>query len=818
MTGRIIRWVREAARGARRKPGFTLTAVLTLGLGIGATTTILSVVDGVVLRPLPWEEGHRLVAFGVTFPQREWVDGVDDLQHLAGVSLPNARYIAERTRTLEELSGLQVAGVLLPDVGEGPELATMARVTEDFFHVLGAGVELGRLFAPEEYGPADVPPLLLSWRTWQTRFGGDPSIVGRSIRGVEGASSPVVVGVLARDFRVPESLAPTDIEFWEPLDPGHPRFESRGSRSISMIARLASGATIDDARAELTALAAEIAETYPEGSVYPDGSHFGYGVNALRDHLVGTSGRPLLVFLGAAALLLLISAMNTANLLLVRTSDRMGELGIRRALGAGRGALFGQVMSESVLISLCGGILGVAVAWLGVEAFLRWAPALPRMDQVSVNARILVLTASVSVGSGILVGLLPAAGAARNDPAKSMRPGSRGVSSGSGRLRSALVTAQLGAALMLGIGASVLMHSFVRVASVDPGFSPEGLVSFRLATKRPGAPDVEWAAWDETLQAVNEELPGLTSVAGTSNLPFEDPNWAPSLLFPGEAEEDMRVGIAGYAITPGYFSTIGQEVLAGRAFETGDGPDGEPVVLVNRALVARDFQDRQALGATVVVGEERMARRVVGIVEDAVVRRAEEGPSPALYVPYTQQAWPWVKVVVRSERDFSALAPDLRRAAATVSPIVPIQSLLRLEDRIHATETAPRFQALLVASFALAALLLAAVGLYGTLAHAVGRRRREIGIRMALGAEPERVVVLVVRQAAIITGVGAVLGLSGAALVSGVLERFLFDIPALDPMGFGVGLGVLALATGAAVLRPALRAGRVDVVRSLRGE
>ena len=818
MMGELIRSVRHAARGARRNPGFTLTAVLTLGLGIGATTTILSVVDGVVLRPLPWEEGHRLVAFGVTFPQREWVEGADGLQHLAGVSVPNAQYIGERTRTLEQLSGLQLASVLLPDVGEGPEIAAMARVTEDFFDLLGAGVELGRLFVPEEYGPTAGPPVLLSWSTWQTRFGGDPSVVGRSMPGVEGSASPVVVGVLARDFEIPESLASTPVEFWQPLDPGHPRFESRGSRSVAMIARLAPGATIAEARTELTALAAEIAETYPEGSVYPDGSHFGYGVNALRDHLVGTSGRPLLVFLGAAALLLLISAMNTANLLLVRTSDRTGELGIRRALGAGRGTLFGQVLAESVLISLAGGLLGVGVAWLGVESFLRWAPSLPRMDQVSVNVRIMILAASVSVGSGILVGLLPAGVATRRDPVKAMRPSARGVSAGSTRLRGALVTAQLGVALMLGIGASVLMHSFVRVASVDPGFSPEGLVSFRLATKRPGAPDVEWAAWDETLRAVAEEVTGLTSVAGTSNLPFEDPNWAPSLLFPGEAEEDMRVGIAGYAITPGYFSALGQEVVAGRGFEAADGPDGEPVVVVNRALAAREFADGDVVGSTVVVGEEGVARRVVGIVEDAVVRRAEEGPVPALYVPYTQQAWPWVKVVVRSDRDFSALAPDLRRAAATVSPVVPIQALGKLEDRISSTETEPRFQALLIGSFALAALLLAAVGLYGTLAHSVGRRRRELGIRMALGAEPERVVALVVRQAAAITGMGVVLGLAGAALVSGVLERFLFDVPALDPVGFAVGLGVLALATAAAVLRPAVRAGRVDVVQSLRTE
>ncbi len=813
-----VRTIRTAIRGLVRRPGFALVTILTLGLGVGATTTILSVVDGVMFRPLPYDDEERLVAVGVTFPGREWVEGVDDLQHLAGVSVKNMEYLRDRTRTLDLLAGVEISSALIPDQGDGPQLARLGRVTEDFFEVLGAGVELGRLFTPDEYGPNDVPPVVLAYGTWRTRFGGDPAVVGRPVPAPEGASAPTIVGVLSADFVPPESAGAGEVEFWQPLDPTSPRYEQRGSRSLSLLGRLSGGSRVIAARAEFEGLAAELARDFPEGNVYPDGSWFGYGVNGLRDDVIGASRRPLLVFLGAAALLLILSAMNAANLLLVRTSDRLGELSVRRALGAGRATLVGHVVLESLLLSLAGGLLGVVIAALGVEAFLALSPEVPRMGAIGVDGRVLLLALSVSLGAGVLIGILPAAGVARRDPATAIRANSAGSGGGAAAgLRTALVTVQLAVALLLGIGASVLMHSFVKVSSVDPGFRAEGLVSFRLAAKRPGGPPSTWGAWDETIEAVRQ-VSGLSGVAGVSNLPFEDPNWAPAIRFPGETEEDARTGIAGYAVTPGYFETVGQPVLEGRGILQADGPDGEPVAVVNRALVERDFEGVDPVGATILVGGEGAALRVVGVVDDVVIRRAEEGPQPALYLPHTQVEWPWIKVVVRSEREYGPLASDLRRAAATVSPIVPIQQMVRMEDRIRSVETEPRFQAWLIGSFALAALLLAAVGLYGTLSHAVGQRRREIGVRLALGAEPRQVFAMVLRQGALVAGIGGVTGGVGAVLLSDVLERFLYDVPALDPIGFGVATAALALATLLAVLRPALRATRVDVAGSLRSE
>jgi len=817
--GDLISTAMRILRGLMRRPGFTTVTVATMALGVGATTTILSVVDGVMLRPLPYEDGERVVAVGVTFPDREWVEGASNLQRLAGVSVPNFEYVRSRARSFEGLGAAELASVLLADQGEGPLLLRMARVSEDFFEVLRTDVHVGRLFAPDEYGPNDVQPIVLSHRTWINRFGGDPSIIGSDLSTATGPGSttPVIIGVLSADFVAPESSGLGEVEFWQPLDAGHARYSDRGRRAVTLLGRLADGATVEAARIEVDALGAEIAREFPEGSVYPDGSRFGYGVNSLRLELVGTTRRPLMVFLGAAALLLLISSMNTASLLLARSNDRTGELSIRQALGAGRRVIVGEVMLESLLLAVAGGALGIVVALVGVELFLSLSPSLPRMESIGVDGRILTGTLILSIGVGVAMGIVPSLSAGRKPPSQALRAMGTGAAGRTGRLRSVLVSAQLGLALVLGIGASVLTHSFVKVASVDPGFEAEGLTSFSLATKRPGAPEATWAAWDQTLDAVRG-VQGLRSVAGTSNLPFEDPNWAPGFRFPGETDLEVRVGLAGYAVTPRYFETIGQQILEGRGVLTTDGPDAAPVAIVNRALVDRDFEGQEALGATILIGPDQVAHQIIGVVENAIVRRAEEGPRPALYLPYTQVEWPTIKVVLRSDREFGPLSADLRTAAATISPIVPIQSMIRLEDRIRGVETEPRFQALLIVAFALTALLLSAVGLYGSLAHSIGRRQRELGIRLALGAAPRRVFWMVLRQGVSVTASGAAAGLAGAVIMSRVLERFLYEVPALDPVAFAVGLGALAIAALAAVAAPARRAARVDVVSSIRAE
>jgi predicted permease len=806
-----------ALRGLRRRPGFAGGVALTLGLGIGATTTIFSVVDGIMLRPLPYDDPGRLAAVGTTFPTREWADEAAALQHLAGISMLNFQDFAERTRSFDVLAGIETTNVLLPDQGSGPEFAGAARVSRDFFEALDVTPALGRTFLPTEHRVDGDPVVMLSYGAWQRRFGAEPDVVGRTVEPV--GTAVTIVGVLPRDFRPPESFFRAAPDFWMPLQPDHPRYASRGTRSLAIVGRLASDTDIEAAREEARAIAADLAAEYPDGNVYPDGSYFGIGVNGLHEETVGTTGRTLWIFLSAAALLLMLASMNSATLLLARALDRARELDVRIALGARRGRVARLLMTEAGLLSAAGGVIGVALAYAGVEAFLRYAPAsLPRVGDVEVDARVLAVAAAVSLGSGVAAGLLPAM--------RSMRRALSGTTSGrtatapSSRLRTVLVGGQIAVAVVLLSGAGLLFTSFVRILSVEPGFEPDGLVTMRIALKRPGAMDeAGWVGWDRAVEEVRS-VPGVESVAATSNPPFQSPSWAPRLLLPGDPPELRREGISGFVVTPEYFETIGAEVVAGRPFARTDGPEAEPVVIVNRTFVRTQLGGADPLGTAVrqTEGGEEFPMRIVGVVEDVVQTTADEGPRAGVYVPYTQAEWPFVQLVVRSSLPAETLVPELRKAVARFNPVVPAQDVRTMRDRMSASRTDPRFQAFLIGAFAAVALLLAAAGLYGALSHAVGRRRREIGVRLALGAAEGGVLGLVLRDGLRVAVAGLVLGLAGALATSRVLADFLFSIEPHDPLTLaGVAL-VLLLVSAIACLLPARRATTVDPVEVLRSE
>jgi putative ABC transport system permease protein len=823
--GHMGDWVTELRQGARglvRRPGFTLLAVLTLALGIGATTTIISVVDSVVLRPLPYENPDELMSVGLTFPDREWNPDVGGLQNLEAVSYLNFLELKDRTRAFAQLGGMQRLTGLLPDAGLGPEIVGMGAVTEGFLEMVGAPLVLGRTFSPDEYdGSASV--VLLSQQAWITRYGSDPNVIGLDIA-QNSVVSNTVVGVLAKDFTPPEALmggglGGDGIEFWIPLNVDHGRYRARQQGHLNVIGRLAPGSTIESARAELQRFGSEIAREFPAASVLADGTHRGYGTNTLLAETVGTSGRALIMFLGAAALLLAIAALNAANLLLVRGLDRSSEMSIRLALGAGRGSLVRGVLTESLLISALGGVLGVALSYLGVELFLKLSPDLPRLAEVGVDGRILAITAAVSIGAGLLTGLAPIAGLGRIDPAHGMKEDAgRGTYTG-GRLRSALVTFQLGLALVLAVGASLLLHSFVRLRTVDPGFEPEGLTAFTMPVKRPGGPDQVWQSWDELLAAVRQ-TPGLIDVGATSNLPFEASSWAPAVLLPDDPEEDQRTGISGYVISRNYLRTAGIDIVQGRPFESTDGPDGQRVALVNEAFLRAHFPVGDPIGMEIRLPEETEAgpRRVVGVVEDVVQVRPEDGWRPAIYVPYTQAQSSIVKVAVRSSTETETPFAQLREAGARFTTAIPILDMARLPSRIRAVRTGPRFQVALLTAFAAVALLLAAIGLYGSLAHSVGRRTRELGVRVALGAGPGTIYALVLRNGMAIAATGLGIGLVGSVALSRLIERYLFEVAPLDPTAFLVASVGLVVATLLAVLRPAHRAARVNVVDCLKAE
>lgn len=813
--------LRLAARGLSRRPAFTASAALTLGLGIGATTTIYSVVDGVLLRPLPFPDSEALVMVGTTFPGREWSTTSPDLQHLAGTSVLNYLDFDARATSFEELAAVETTSVLLPDEGNGPELATAARISDDFLDVLRTSPSLGRNFTSDEYEASGSQVALISHGTWMRRFGGDPGVVGNTVAGVGGGLT--VVGVLPEDFEPPEAMFGRPPEFWLPLQTGDVRYKDRGRRSLVLLGRLQRGITVAQARDEMHRIADQVAADHPEGNVYPDGTHFGAGVNGLRDQTVGGTRRALILFLGASALLLLLSALNAATMLLTRTLDRARELGVRRALGASRARVFADLLSESVLLSLAGGGAGVALAFGGVALFVRFAPtSMPRAADVSVDAGVLVVASLVSVGAGILAGLIPAARYARTLPASGLRAGaSRSVAASDNRLRSVMVAGQMALAVVLVAGAGLLMNSLVRLRTVDPGFRAPGLVTLRMGIKRPGADLTEptWREWDRLLGEV-APVPGVMSWAGASNVPFQDPNWAPRILFPGEPETTERSGIAGYVITPSYLSTVGTSLLAGRDIRASDGPDDPRVALVNQAFVAQELGGRDPLGQTLrnVDGDTETEWRIVGVVDNAVQTRTEDGMRPAVYIPYTQADWPIVEVVVRSDLPAEVLIPELRKAVARFSPYVPALDVRTMQARMAATRATPRFQTLLLTAFALLALLLAAAGLYGSMAHAVARRKRELGIRTALGAEPAGLLALVLGRGMRLTAAGMTMGLLGALALTRLLRGFLFGVEPGDPATLGLAAAVLALTALAASVLPALRAARVDPIEVLRAE
>lgn len=811
---------RIALRGLRRRPGFALGVALTLGLGVGATTSIFSVVDAVVLRPLAFEDPDRLVAIGTTFPTREWADREVGLQHLAGINLLNVRDYTERARSVTAVGSVESISVMFPDAGSGPELVPAARVSERFFEILGVTPSLGRTFLPDEFTVSNDAVALLSWGTWQRRYGGDPDILGRSLGSV--GSAVTVVGVLPRSFRSPEAFLGREPELWIPLSVDHERYASRGMRSLHVVGRLATGTSLESGRSEARAIAAELAAEFPEGNVYPDGTYFGIGMNSLHAETVGTAGRTLNIWIGAAALLLLLSVMNAGSLLLVRSMDRSRELAVRLALGSGRGSLVRLLLIEATLLSLAGAALGLGLAYAGVDLFVRFAPPeIPRVEGVAVDGRVLAVAVSLALTAGLLSGLLPASRHTGRAPWLRLGGGGRTVASSGSRIRSVLVAGQLAIAMTLLSGAGLLANSFVRIMTVEPGFEPDDLVTMNIPLKRPGAPAGEeaWQAWDAALSTLRS-VPGVASVAGTTNPPFQAPFWAPRIVLPGDPPDLWREGIAGYAITPGYLETVGTRVRSGRGFLASDGPDSERVVLVNEAFVATVLEEADAVGAVIHSSEagDSEALRIVGIVEDVVQSSADEGRRPAVYFPYAQTDWPMMQAVVRSTRGPDVLVPELRQALTGFSPMVVPQDVQTMRSRMARSRVGPRFQAFLVGAFALVALLLAATGLYGSLSHAVGRRQRELGVRMALGAARAGVLRMVLRQGLALAAAGVTVGLGAAWWGTRLLTGFLYEVEPNDPGTLTAVALVLMGVAAVACWNPARRATTVDPVEVLRSD
>jgi putative ABC transport system permease protein len=802
--------LRQMWRGLRRRPGYAAMVALTLGLGIGATTTIYSVVDAMLVRPLPYRDADRLVIIGNTVSGREWLEGREGLQRLEDIALPNFRDLRAGVSGVQSAAAIERNNWLSSSPETGAEILEVANVEEGFFDLLSVRPFLGRL--PRDSDQATQDPWLwgaaISYQGWQRRFGGDPNVVGKR------HGMFTIIGVLPRDFVQPAALVGTDVEFWVHLDPNNRRYTDRRRRDVKVLARLEPDVPLARVRRDLAVAQTRLAAEQPASNVLPDGGSLGAGINSLRDATIGTGQRPVLIFLGAALLLLVLAGTNAANLLLVRGLERDGELSLRRALGAARARLAASLVAESVSLAIAGGIVGLGIAIAGVAAFRRFGPqSLPRMNEIAVNMRIVAAGALLSVAVGVLVGLIPAIRSGRVDPLANLRSSLTAFSPRGTRLRTSLAATQLALALVLGIGASLLFRSFVHLRTERLGFEPQGLVTFSVAFKTPRP----WETWNAVIEQV-ATIPGVTAVGGASSLPFQQPTFSFEIA-PAEQSADTPIAaVAGYAVAPTFFATAKVPILRGRAFDSSDQPDSRRVVIINERFARTTFGERDPIGRLLRMHDEGSGAdlEVVGVVGDVVQARVEDGVLPAIYLSHTQTPAA-INVLAVTRRSPEELAPEIRRTLAQAGlgrwPVLGISSM---QARIGESLSAPRFQLLLIAAFAGAAVLLAAVGLYGTLTFTVRSRTRELGIRMAMGATQRQIFELVLGQALRVLVVGLTAGLIGAVGLTRLLQGFLYRVSPIDPTAFLVALVVVVVAVVAAALRPAGRAARVDPIASIR--
>jgi predicted permease len=805
----LLHDARLALRALRRQPGFAAVAILTLALGIGATTAVFSVVYGVLLRPLPYPDAERLVR---VYADREGVQWT--------ASPPDFTDWRAQATSFEDLAAL--APTSLAVTGDGPaQQRAAARVTAAFFPVLGVTPALGRGFTDAHEVPGQNRVVVLSDALWRSQYGADPGIVGRTMR-LDGVDSDVI-GVMPAGFAEPAAA-----ELWVPLA-FTPRdlTTQRGAHYLSVYGRLRPGVTVDRADREMREIAARIDAAYPEAN-----PGWRAQVTSLRDALVGDAQRPLYALLGAVGLVLLMTCVNVASLLLSRAVARDHEIAIRVALGVNRLRLVRGVLAESLVLALAGGALGVAFATWGIAALGRLAPAdLPRMEQVGVNPLVLGFTLGVSGLTALLFGAAPSLQLLRRRNDAGIVTGPRGGTAGrvAQRWRRGLVTAQIAFAVTLVAGAGLLIKSFGRLMATDPGFRPDGVLTFNLALpdngyQEPARVDAFARNVEERLRA----LPGVDDVGMVFGLPLSGFSYSISVrTLDGRAltpEEEERLGAQLRFVTPGYFRTIGMTVLRGRGITDADVAGGRPVAVINETAARRLFGNDDPIGrhlefgTSMGLGGDRVNGEIVGLVRD--VKDVALGDPARGHVYFAHAQWPvgFLQPVLRTSGDPLALAASAQRAVAAVDPDVPVYRVRSLAQMRAASAARERFLMLVLGVFAGAALALAAVGIYGVVAHTVAQRTRELGIRMALGARAADILWLILRQGAILGGLGAALGLIGALVASRALARLLYQVTPSDPPILALGVVGLFVITLVASYLPARRAAGADPVEALRHE
>jgi predicted permease len=806
--------LRFAARSLGKSPLFTVVAVATLALGIGANSAIFSVVDAVLLRPLAYGDPDRLMTVlhdAPSLPARIRRQGpVSPADYLDWKA---QNQVFEHLAAAQAGAGIGSLTMVLTGRGTPEELAPMS-VTAEMFQVLAVGPLLGRSIGPGDDQPGAPRTVVLSHALWQRRFGGDRSILGQSI--VLDGVARTVIGVMPPGFR----FAPfwyTSAELWLPLviaEPGHDRTTDRDGRSLRVLGRLRPGVTRAQAQAEMDRIWHHLEQQYPATD-----SHLTVTVDPLKDKVVGNVRRPLLVLLAAVALVLLIGCANVANLLLARGTARRKELGLRTALGASRGRLVRQLIVESLLLAFLGGALGVLLAQWGIDLLLAVGPRdLPRREGIHLDRAVLTFTLVLSLATGVVFGLVPALHTSASALGEALKEGSRASTEGlrRNRLRNLLVVSEVSLALMLLIGAGLLIKSFRRLQAVDPGFDPHHLMG--LGVPAPADPARREAFFDAVLARLSA-VPGVSAASAINHLPIDGDLWTESYVVDGRPppRPGDEPGAVYRTMRPGYLATMGIALARGRDFSDFDRRDAPPVVIVNEALARDAFPGEEAVGRRLRIGE--VPHEIVGVTADARQKDWAESPIPEMYLADRQHpARGYLTVVVRTTGDPGPLRTRLQREVTALDSNLPAPRIVTMEEAITTALWQPRFNLLLLNAFAALALLLSAVGIYGVMAYSVSRRTREIGIRVALGATAGQVHRLVAGQGLLLTAAGVALGLVGALAATRLMSTLLFGVGATDPTTFLV-VPVLLLGVGlVACYLPARRATRVDPVIALHHE
>lgn len=803
--------VRYAVRTLIRQPAFALAAVLTLATGIGANTAIFGLLYQILLRPLPYPEPERLVYVWNTYPRM----GLPK----ASVSIPDYLDRITQAPSIESGTLFTTSSLSLALDGEPAQLRSLS-VTPSFFSTLRRSPMLGRAFVETDATPDADNFVILTHGLWTSRFGSDPTVVGRDVR--LGGEPYTVVGVLPADFVLPVRDVAVVVPFvftaQQKSDAG------RGNEFSMMIARLRPGATIAALDAEMQAIVRRNLERLPERRPFSEASGFsGYAV-PMRDELAGESRTPVLVLQAGVFLLLVIACVNVANLLLMRATGRGRELAIRTALGAGRGRLVRQTLVEGLVLSAIGGTGGLALGLIGVRALVASRGAsLPAYVEPHVDTAILAFTLLMTLGTGVFFGVVPALavfggniGSFLKDDA-TRNSGGRGV----GWARASLVVAETALALMLLVGAGLLVKSFAALMSVNPGFTTQGVLTARIALPNARYPDdaARRALWDRVIEKTRA-MPGVTAAGLTSNVPFNGMASSGSYSIVGytppvdEAQPHGRQEIVG----ADYFKAMQIPLIAGRLFTDSDGPDGQRVVIIDQYLVDRYFKGRDPIGQQIRRGGPTSPPiTIVGVV--GTINAIDLGQPVAkerLYYPLRQLPISGMGVVLKTDGDPRALVSELRAAVASIDPEQPLADVKTLDEWIGQSLEGRRTPTVLLALFGAVALILAAMGIYGVLAYGVAQRQRELGIRQALGADRPDILTLVLKEGLRTAGLGLVIGLIASAALTRYLSGLLFGVSALDPIVFLVVTLVLLAVAAAACYFPARRATGVDPVVALR--